>query len=125
MATYRELQSQLEDLKRRAAVARKVELSIAIRDIKKKVMEFGLTAVDLGLAPMVVPKRSLKSSAKPSSAKSGLVSRKRRATAGVKVAPKYRGPAGELWTGRGRQPAWVVEALAAGRTMDELLIKEL
>ena len=124
MATYGELQSQIEDLKRKAAVARKEELGSAIRDIKKKIAEFGLTAADLGLAPTVAPKRAVKSPAKVSSAKSGPFNKKRRATAGVKVAPKYRGPAGELWTGRGRQPNWVAEALAGGRTMDDLLIME-
>lgn len=93
-----------------------------LREIKKKIAEFGLTAADLGLAPPVAPKRAVKPPAKSSSAKSGPFSKKRRATAGVKVAPKYRGPAGELWTGRGRQPTWVAEAIAAGRTMDDLLI---
>lgn len=122
MATYGELQNQIEELKRQAALAHKKELGSALREIKKKIAEFGLTAADLGLAPPVAPKRAVKPPAKSSSAKSGPFSKKRRATAGVKVAPKYRGPAGELWTGRGRQPTWVAEAIAAGRTMDDLLI---
>ena len=122
MATYSEYRNQIEELQKKAAVARKEELGAALREIKKKIAEFGLTASDLGLAPAVVPKRAVKSPAKASSAKSGPFSKKRRATAGVKVAPKYQGPAGELWTGRGRQPTWVAEAIAAGRTMDELLI---
>lgn len=124
MASYSELQNQIEDLKRKAAVARKEELGSALREIKKQIAEFGLTAADLGLAPPVASKRAVKPPAKSSSAKSGPFSKKKRATAGVKVAPKYRSPAGELWTGRGRQPTWVVEALAAGRTMDDLLIAQ-
>ena len=119
MATYGELQNQIEELKRQAALAHKKELGSALREIKKKIAEFGLTAADLGLAPTVVPKRAVKSTAK-----SGPFTKKRRVTAGVKVAPKYRGPAGELWTGRGRRPVWVAETLAAGRTMDELLITQ-
>ncbi len=41
-----------------------------------------------------------------------------------KVAPKYANPndASQKWTGRGRKPAWVVDALAAGSNMDDLLI---
>lgn len=41
-----------------------------------------------------------------------------------KVAPRYRNPAdaNEVWTGRGRQPRWVVAALDAGADMDSLLI---
>jgi DNA-binding protein H-NS len=39
------------------------------------------------------------------------------------VAPKYRGPNGELWTGRGRAPTWLVALEANGRKRDEFLIK--
>jgi len=42
-----------------------------------------------------------------------------------KVPPKYANPAdkSQTWTGRGRRPVWVVEALEAGRTLDDLEIK--
>jgi len=41
-----------------------------------------------------------------------------------KAAPKYQNPANssEIWTGRGRKPGWVRNALAAGKTLDQLLI---
>jgi DNA-binding protein H-NS len=40
------------------------------------------------------------------------------------VAAKYSHPenSGLTWTGRGRQPKWVVEALASGRTLSDLAI---
>lgn len=40
------------------------------------------------------------------------------------VAIKYRHPGDEslAWTGRGRQPKWVVEFLAAGGTFDKLAV---
>lgn len=40
------------------------------------------------------------------------------------VAAKYRHPDQEdlAWTGRGRQPKWVVEFLAAGGTLDQLKV---
>lgn len=40
------------------------------------------------------------------------------------VKPKYRHPgnADVTWSGRGRQPVWVREALAAGKTLDDLSI---
>lgn len=43
---------------------------------------------------------------------------------GAKVAPKYRNPANsaETWTGRGRQPRWVADAIAAGKSMQDLAI---
>jgi len=39
-------------------------------------------------------------------------------------APRYRNPAdsGQTWTGRGRQPRWIAEALASGRSLDEFKI---
>ena len=41
-----------------------------------------------------------------------------------KVAPKYKNPANgsETWTGRGRQPRWVADALSGGKSLDDLLI---
>lgn len=42
------------------------------------------------------------------------------------VPPKYRNPAdaAQTWTGRGRKPKWVVEALASGGTLDDFLIRD-
>ncbi|GAB3791870.1 H-NS histone family protein [Dyella agri] len=44
---------------------------------------------------------------------------------GTTIAPKYRNPedASQTWTGRGRKPSWVAEALRKrGVTLDSLLI---
>ena len=42
----------------------------------------------------------------------------------AQVLPKYANPAdpSETWSGRGRKPRWVVAALDAGKTMDDLTI---
>lgn len=37
--------------------------------------------------------------------------------------PKYRSEDGRTWTGRGKRPAWFVEALAAGKAAEELLVE--
>ena len=41
-----------------------------------------------------------------------------------KVAPKYANPQDptQTWTGRGRKPRWVQEALDAGKTLESLEI---
>lgn len=41
------------------------------------------------------------------------------------VAPRYANPenAEQTWTGRGKQPRWVVDALASGKKIEDLLIK--
>ena len=43
---------------------------------------------------------------------------------GAKVAPKYRGPDGELWSGRGMKPRWMVAALKKGKKIDDFAIKK-
>ena len=42
----------------------------------------------------------------------------------TKAVPRYRNPAdsGQTWTGRGRQPRWIAEALASGRSLDDFKI---
>ncbi len=42
------------------------------------------------------------------------------------VAPKYANPANPdmTWSGRGRQPRWVSDALSEGRTLEDLAIRE-
>ncbi len=42
------------------------------------------------------------------------------------VKPKYCNPDNEAerWTGRGRQPKWVVSQLEKGKTLEDMLIQE-
>jgi DNA-binding protein H-NS len=41
---------------------------------------------------------------------------------GKKVPPKYRGPSGETWAGRGARPRWLVDAIKGGKKLDDFLI---
>jgi len=41
---------------------------------------------------------------------------------GRKVPPKYRGPSGETWAGRGARPRWLVAAIKEGKRLDDFLI---
>jgi len=41
---------------------------------------------------------------------------------GRKVPPKYRGPSGETWAGRGARPRWLVAATKRGKKLDDFLI---
>ena len=41
---------------------------------------------------------------------------------GKKVPPKYRGPSGETWAGRGAKPTWLVAAINRGKKLDDFLI---
>ncbi|SDZ80904.1 MULTISPECIES: H-NS family nucleoid-associated regulatory protein [Acidovorax] len=85
MSSYKELLKQREDLERKINEARRNELSEAVAQVRALVAEFGLTAQDVFPA-----------------------GRARSASAGSKVAPKYRNPAtGQTWTGRGKPPKWI------------------
>src|SRR5262245_33539731 len=48
----------------------------------------------------------------------------RSALKGKKVPPKYRGPSGETWAGRGAKPRWLVAAIKGGKKLDDFLIEK-
>jgi DNA-binding protein H-NS len=55
----------------------------------------------------------------------GRIARGRRhgsALKGRKIAPKYRGPMGETWAGRGARPRWLVAAIKPGKKLNDFLI---
>jgi DNA-binding protein H-NS len=41
---------------------------------------------------------------------------------GRKVPPKYRGPGGETWAGRGARPRWLAALIKQGRKLEEFAI---
>jgi DNA-binding protein H-NS len=47
---------------------------------------------------------------------------KKKSLAGTKVPPKYRGPGGETWAGRGGMPLWMREAMKGGKKREDFLI---
>nr|WP_255511760.1 H-NS family nucleoid-associated regulatory protein [Mitsuaria sp. TWR114] len=62
--------------------------------------------------------RRRKAAAKPARA---ATTAKRKAPRGAGT-PKYHDGAGRTWTGVGKRPTWFKEALAAGKTAEDLLI---
>ena len=106
MPTYQDILKQIDQLTKEAEKLRQTELSSAIADIKSKMAQYGISGSDIA------------------GTGSGKRTRKQKAQTGArkKVAPKYRGSSGELWTGRGRRPAWVQAELGKGRSIEELAI---
>jgi DNA-binding protein H-NS len=125
MSNYQEYLKQIEELSKKAEAARKEETSSVIADIKAKIKAFGLTAEDLGLEVKKTRGRPAKAGpGRPAAAKKESAPARRgrpSAQKGIKRKIKYRGPEGQAWSGVGRKPVWVVEALAAGRTLEEFL----
>ena len=106
MPTYQDVLKQIDQLTKEAEKLRQSEVSAAIADIRAKMAQYGITVSD------IVGKER-----KPRARKE-----RKSPTAGRKIAPKYKGKNGELWTGRGRRPAWVEAELANGRTLEDLAI---
>lgn len=104
MATYLELKAQAEELLQQAEELRKREIAEVIADIKVKMQEYGITAADLGLAA---------GGAKRAGKKAG---------ASTPSVVRYRGPNGETWSGMGRQPAWLKEALEQGKSKEDFSV---
>src|SRR4051812_49142041 len=53
-----------------------------------------------------------------------VVRRGRSSLRGMKVAPKYRGPGGETWAGRGANPRWMAAAIKEGKKVQDFLIEK-
>jgi len=106
MPTYIELKEQAEKLLAQAEELRQREVQQTIEEIKSKMKAYGITPADLGFA-----------------------GRRARGTSGTRgkrsdQVVKYRGPNGESWSGgRGRKPRWVTEALASGKTLEDLAVR--
>ncbi|MET2530186.1 H-NS histone family protein [Ralstonia pseudosolanacearum] len=94
MATYKELLAQKAKLEAQLEAARVAELEAVIAQARQIVLDYGLTAEELGLATKT---------------------KKRKV---ISVAPKYMDPkTGATWSGRGRAPAWI------GKNRDRFLIQ--
>ena len=99
--TYEELLAQRESLESKLKEARDREVAKAVIEINERMDKLGMTVADLSRGKAPLPPG-----------------------APHRLPPKYRNPkTGETWAGRGHQPPWFKEAIAAGTTADELRVK--
>jgi DNA-binding protein H-NS len=98
MSQYTELKAQIAKLQEQAEEARRAELEAVLADIRRKIVEYGLTAQDLGL----------------------LVVRRGRPPKKEPLPPIYQDPkSGNTWSGRGKPPKWI-----AGKNRERFLISQ-
>lgn len=101
--TYAEVLQQIKILQEEAEVLRRAEIANAVARVKEAVSNYGLTAEDIF--------------------GTGKSAKSRSRTAETKTVPvKYSDGAGNSWTGRGRSPAWFLEALAAGKKPEDMRV---
>lgn len=94
-----QIKKQIARLERQAEALRQKEIADVVARIRSAIEHYGLSAADLGLAPARAPRKT------------------RRTTPAV----KFRDAEGHTWSGHGRRPRWFVDALAAGKSADDLL----
>lgn len=105
MSAIQELLARRAELDRQITEAQRAAKSDAIAKVKALMTESGLTIADLQFKG------------------EGSGSRRSSASAGRKVAAKYRNAAtGDTWTGRGLKPKWLQAQLAAGKTLADFAV---
>ena len=116
--SLKQVLSQIEKLQKEAEALRAKEISGVVARIREAIEHYGLTPEELFGSSPAKP-RARGASARPAKAASG----KRKAPRGT-GAPKYHDGAGRTWTGVGKRPNWFKEALAAGKSAEDLLIRD-
>ncbi len=116
MSNLIDIQTQIEKLQRQANDIKAKEFDKTVRDIVTQMQAFGITVKDLQSSTT----RGGKAPAKVASKRPG---KSAGGTAQAKVPPKYRGPGGETWSGRGLMPRWLVALVAQGEPKEAFLIE--
>lgn len=107
------LLKQIAQLQKQADALRSREKTDVIDRIKEAIAHYDITADELfgGTPARATRKRAA-------------ASQPRKATAAKKVGgvAKYTDGAGRTWSGVGKRPTWFKDALAAGKSAEDLLI---
>ncbi len=117
MSNLVEIQSQIEKLQKQASEIRSREFDKTVQEIRAMMDAFGITVKDLSSGKS----RGAKSKSKKVAATRVGGPGKKKSTS--VLAAKYRGPAGETWSGRGLTPRWLAALLAQGKTKEEFAVK--
>ena len=106
-----QLEKQIQHLQRQADALRSKEVAGVIERVRIAIAHYNLTPDDLfGAKGSGTKKRSTKATGNTAAKRSP-------------SPPKYRGEAGQTWSGIGKRPNWYKAALAEGKRPEELAIK--
>ena len=120
MSNLIDIQTQIEKLQKQANEIKSKDFHATVQDILAKMAAFGITVKDLqsGKGKSKAGRAAKGKAGTAKSVKAPKAARK----ATNPVAPKYRGPHGETWTGRGLTPKWLSTLVAQGQSKDSFLI---
>ena len=110
---------QIAALERRAEALRQKEKLGVVARIREAIVHYGITSDDL-----FVRSTPARGAAKPAKRRAGRTAKAAKGSAGkVGLPAKYANGTGSTWSGHGKRPNWFKDALAAGKTAEDLLIK--
>lgn len=101
--TYKQIQKQIKTLQRQAEKLRAQDSDGVIARIKVAIAHYGLTAEQLGFGATA----------------NGVKAKEKAGKAAPTRSAKYSDGQGNSWSGMGKRPYWLRDALAAGRTLEE------
>ena len=101
--TVEQLEEQKRNIEEQIAAVRETQKQQAIAQIKDIVAANAITSADLAFLVAPVAEK------KPRKVRPDLL-------------PKYKGPNGELWSGRGRKPNWLTDAIDGGATLEQFAV---
>ena len=97
--TAREKLAQLEAETKELTAKKNAIREEVLKELKSDIATFGFTAADLFDTPKTTKSKSTKD-------------------------VKYRDENGNTWAGVGKRPKWLTEAIAAGKSQEDFLIKK-
>ena len=118
MSGLTELQNQIDKLQQKVAEIKRRDFEKVVSEIVVNMQAYGISVSDLVKEKKALAKNaSLQGTAKkvPKSTK---VSSKRKEV----LAPKFSGPNGEAWTGRGLTPRWLTALIAQGHKKEDFAV---
>ena len=119
MKSLVELQTEIETLQQQASELRNREFDRTVADIVAQMAAFGITLAQL---KSVIKKAPAARPGRPKGRKAAAKQAAKQAGTRGPAKIKFRGPAGETWSGRGKTPTWLKGLLAAGRQADDFRV---
>jgi DNA-binding protein H-NS len=112
-----DIQAQINKLQKQAAEIKAKEFHSTVQEILAQMQAYGITIKDLQAAKPINAGKGARAKGK-----SGVKAAKAATLAKNPVAPKYRGPNGETWSGRGLTPKWLATLIAQGQSKEAFAI---
>lgn len=116
-----DIQTQIQKLQKQASEIKSREFDSTVREILAKMDAFGISIKDLQTFSGSRKGRGRPAGKNQAEPKVKVARVKVKKPTGA-VAPKYRGPNGETWSGRGLTPRWMAALIAQGQPKEAFAI---